>query len=860
MNFLLPVIMSVVGIDLGSYSSYIAVARAGGIETIANEYSDRLTPSYVSLREKDRTLGFAAKQQAVSNFKNTVYGFRGALGRKLNDPQVQREVNRNFKPNTVSKDSQGNVVFKLSYLGEVQDFTPSQLTGMLLNKLKFTAESSLKTKVVDVVVSVPSYFTDVERRALLDSCQLAGLNCLRILNDTTAVALAYGIYKTDLPVETEKPRNVVFVDFGYSSLQVSAVAFNKGKLKMLATAFERIGGRDLDELIVNHMIEEFKKKYKVDASSKPKAYIRLTQECEKLRKLMSANVQPIPLNIECFMDDKDVHSSMKRDQFEELAVPILKRIEDTLQSVLGNAKLKTTDIAAVEIVGGCSRTPAFKALVQKVFDKDPSTTLNADEAVARGCALQCAILSPTFRVRDFSITDCQAYPITLNWQPQGQLDEDSSLEVFTRFHPTPFSKMLTFYRKEPFSLSASYTSAKDIPYPETDIGSFKITNVVPQPTGESTKVKVKVRINSHGCFNILSANMYEKLEGQAAEEEEETKENMEVDEESKKKDASPSDAVNGEQSSNGSSEMDQSSSGETQNMEDSPAQDKSEENNTQESEKKTSPKKTKKTVKAIDLPIETFVHQLPKDQLNLLIEKENQMVMQDRLEKERADAKNAVEEYVYEMRDKLYNAYEKYILEDDRNSFSLKLEDTENWLYEDGEDQNKQVYIDKLAELKTIGQPIADRYREAEEWPVVRDEFGSTLQQIRKFLDLWSQKDEKYNHIEKADVDKVEKLLTEKSNWFGSRMTQMASLKPHENPVVLASQVRSEKQILENVCLPIINKPKPKVEPPKEEKEKKAGKKGDKDKTANQNQNSEGEGDQVPADGAKEPEQEMDVD
>ncbi|GFN85022.1 heat shock protein 105 kda, partial [Plakobranchus ocellatus] len=601
-------------------------------------------------------------------------------------------------------------------------------------------------------------------------------------------ALAYGIYKTDLPQETEKPRNVVFVDFGYSSLQVAAVAFNKGKLKMLATAFDRIGGRDLDELIVNHMTEEFKKKYKVDASTRPKAYIRLTQECEKLRKLMSANVQPIPLNIECFMDDKDVHGSMTRQ----------------------------TNISAVEIVGGCSRTPLFKSLVQKVFDKELSTTLNADEAVARGCALQCAILSPTFRVRDFSITDCQSFPITLNWQPQGQLDEDSSLEVFTRFHPTPFSKMLTFYRKEPFSLTASYTSAKDIPYPETDIGAFKINNVIPQPTGDSTKVKVKVRINSHGCFNILSASMYEKIEG-ANEEEEENKESMEVDEDSKKKENNAGDVVNGEQ--NNGSEMDQSSSGEQQNVEENSAQEKTSENT------------------------------------------QNQMVMQDRLEKERADAKNAVEEYVYEMRDKLYNAYEKFILEDDRSSFSLKLEDTENWLYEDGEDQNKQVYIDKLAELKGIGQPIADRYREAQEWPVVRDEFGSTIQQIRKFLDLWRQKDEKYNHIEKSDVDKVEKILTEKSNWFGNRITQMAALKPHENPVVLASQVRNEKQNLENVCLPIMNKPKPKEEPPKEEK--KDGKAGGKDKGADQN-NSEGSAGQASgdaaADGTKEPEQEMDVD
>ncbi|XP_005102694.1 heat shock 70 kDa protein 4 [Aplysia californica] len=846
--------MSVVGLDVGTFSSYIGVARAGGIETIANEYSDRCTPSYVSLGEKNRSVGVAAKQQAVTNFKNTVCGFKRAIGRKFEDPIVQRELQRNFKPNTVTKDSNGDVVFQLSYLGENQNFSASQLTGMLLNKLKFTAEANLKTKVVDVVLSVPSFYTDVERRALLDACQLAGLNCLRILNDTTAVALAYGIYKSDLPAETEKPRHVVFADFGYSSLQVSACSFHKGKLKVLATSFDyQLGGRDFDELLASHMTEEFKKKYKVDAKTRPKAYIRLTQECEKLKKLMSANVQPIPLNIECFMDDKDVTASMDRAAFEEMAAPLLKRIEDTLMAVLDSSKLKSADIHSVEIVGGSSRIPAFKQLVQKVFSKEPSTTLNADEAVARGCALQCAILSPTFRVRDFSITDCQPYPVSLFWQPQSQMDEDSSLEVFSRFHAAPFSKMLTFYRKEPFTLSASYSNASDIPFPSTDIGEFKINDIVAQTNGESSKVKVKVRVDSHGVFRIISASMYEKLEG--AEEEEEGKDSMEVDgEDAKKKEASSGDAsqVNGDQSA---SEMEQSS--DQQNMEESSSgeqqnsQEKSGDGNSQEGDKK-SGKKTKKTVKTIDLLVESKVYQLSKTDLNNLTEKENQMVMQDKMEKERADAKNAVEEYVYEMRDKLYSTFENYITEDDRSSFSLKLEDTENWLYEEGEDQNKQVYIDKLAELKQTGQPVADRYREAQEWPAVRDAMGSSIQLVRKFLDQWAQNDEKYNHIEKADVDKVEKLLTEKSNWFGHRMTQMAQLKPHENPVVLASQVRSEKQVLENTCLPIMNKPKPKVDPPKEEKKEAAA-----NPEADQNNS---EKSQPAADGTKDPEQEMDID
>ncbi|KAH9513967.1 Heat shock 105kDa 110kDa protein 1 [Bulinus truncatus] len=845
--------MSVVGIDLGTYSCYIGVARAGGIETIANEYSDRCTPSYVSLGDKSRVIGVAAKQQAVTNFRNTVCGFKRVLGRKFDDPLVQAEIHKSFKPNTVAKDSKGDVVFQMNYLGENHEFSATQLTSMLLNKLKFTAESNLKTKVVDVVVSVPAFYTDVERRALLDACQMSGLNCLRILNDTTAVALSYGIYKTDLPAETEKPRNVVFVDFGHSSLQVSVCAFNKGKLKVLAMTYDnQLGGRDLDELIVDYMSEEFKKHYKVDPKSKAKAYIRLTQECEKLKKLMSANVQPIPLNIECFMEDKDVHSSMDRAQFEELAAPLFQRIEDTLQAVLDSAKLKPSDIASVEIIGGSSRVPAFKSIVQKVFSKEPSTTLNADEAVARGCALMCAILSPTFRVRDFSITDAQPFPITLYWQPQGQMDEDSSLEVFTRFHPVPFSKMLTFYRKEPFTLTASYSPNSGVPYPNLEIGTFKINNVAPQASGDSSKVKVKVRLNANGIFTVLSASMYERHEG--SEDAEEIKDSMEVDEDAKKKDSSAADtAVNGEQQT--PTDMDQSSSGEQQNIEESQeTTDKTADNATNaENNKKPTAKKTKKTIKTIDLPIDSQVYQLSKDQLNLLMEKENHMVMQDRLEKERADSKNAVEEYVYEMREKLFSTYENYITEDDRNQFSLKLEDTENWLYEDGEDQNKQVYIDKLHELKRTGQPVVDRYREAQEWPVAREEMGSTLQQIRKFLDLSSQKDEKYDHIEKTDVDKVEKAWNEKSNWFGQRITQMAQLKPHENPVVLASQVRAEKQILENTCHPIMNKPKPKVDPPKEEKKDKSANKAEGD----QNNSEEGNAQQPPR---KESEQEMDVD
>ncbi|XP_067663960.1 heat shock 70 kDa protein 4-like [Haliotis asinina] len=811
--------MAVVGIDLGSYSSYIAVARAGGIETIDNEYSARMTPTYVSFNEKNRTIGYGAKQQSVTNFRNTVAGFTRIVGRKFDDPAVQSEVNAFFRPNEVAADKAGNAVIQAMYMGEKQSFTPEQLTGMMLSKLKHIAESALKTKVVDVVLSVPTFYTDAERHALLDSCQMAGLNCLRLMNDTTAAALAYGIYKQDLPAETEKPRNVIIIDFGYSSLQTAACSFHKGKLKVIATSSDpQLGGRNFDEKLHEVFREEFKTKYKIDLETKPKPYLRMLQECEKLKKLMSANTQNIPINIECLHDEKDFKSKMDRSQFEELCGDLLKRIESVMKDILEKSMWKTSDIYSVEIVGGSSRIPSFKKLVTTIFGKEPSTTLNSDEATSRGCALQCAILSPTFRVRDFHVTNSQPYPITLSWQ--GTIDEDSSLEVFPQNHPAPFSKMLTFYRKEPFTLFAKYTYPNNIPYPRPEIGTYQIDKVVPQSNGDSSKVKVKVRIDSNGIFKIAQASMVEKI----GEEESSQNEMMDVDEEKKEEKNGEANEENSKEASSEETPMQTDDSPAAENSteqagdEAQPMSNSDEKPAEGEEEKKKGNKKPKKTTRTVELPVHSSTPAIPKDQLNLYVEKENQMIMQDKLEKERADAKNAVEEYVYEMRDKLSTTLEEYAKEEDRAHLSKLLEDTEEWLYDEGDDQNKQVYVDKLGSLKKLGQPIVDRHREAQERPQAFNEIGASLQHVRKFLDQWSQKDEKYDHIEKSDVDKVQKCYDEKLKWYETNMNISNNAQKYDSPTVLVSQIIAQKQSLESTVAPIISKPKPKVEPPKEEK------------------------------------------
>ncbi|XP_068014997.1 heat shock 70 kDa protein 4 [Melanerpes formicivorus] len=795
--------MSVVGIDLGFQSCYVAVARAGGIETIANEYSDRSTPSCIAFGPKNRSIGAAAKSQVISNAKNTVQSFKRFHGRAFSDPFVQAEK-ASLAYELVQLPT-GSTGIKAMYMEEERNFTIEQVTGMLLTKLKETAENALKKPVVDCVVSVPSFYTDAERRSVMDATQIAGLNCLRLINETTAVALAYGIYKQDLPALEEKPRNVVFVDMGHSAYQVSVCAFNKGKLKVLATAFDTtLGGRKFDEVLVEYFCEEFGKKYKLDIKSKIRALLRLYQECEKLKKLMSANASDLPMNIECFMNDIDVSGTMNRSKFLEMCDGLLARVEPPLRSILEQAKLKKEDIYAVEIVGGTTRIPAVKEKISKFFGKEVSTTLNADEAVARGCALQCAILSPAFKVREFSITDLIPYPISLRWNSPAE-EGLSDCEVFPKNHPAPFSKVLTFYRKEPFTLEAYYSSPKELPYPDPAIAHFLVQKVTPQTDGSSSKVKVKVRVNIHGIFSVSSASLVEVHKS------DENEEPMETDQHAKEEEKMQVDQE--EQKTEEQQQAQPENKAESEEMETSQADSKD-----KKVDQPPQAKKAKVKTTTVDLPIENqLVWQIGKDMLNLFIENEGKMIMQDKLEKERNDAKNAVEEYVYEMRDKLCGVYEKFVSEDDRNSFTLKLEDTENWLYEDGEDQPKQIYIDKLTELKTLGQPIQARFQESEERPKAFEDLGKQIQHYMKIVHSFKAKDEQYDHLDEADVGKVEKSANEAMEWMNNKLNLQNKRSLTLDPVIKAKEIQAKTKELTSICNPIVTKPKPKVELPKEE-------------------------------------------
>jgi heat shock 70kDa protein 4 len=403
---------------------------------------------------------------------------------------------------------------QVRFAGEEQTFSATQIMGMFLGSLKdMASKESGGALVQDVVVSTPGWFTDIQRRAMLDAAEIAGLNTLRLINDTTATALGYGITKSDLP-EADNPRHVVFCDIGHSSYQVAVVSFVKGQLNVLGAAYDRhFGGRDFDRALVKHFAAEFQQKYKIDVLSNPKAVFRLATACERLKKVLSANALA-PINVESIMNDVDAAGALKREEFEELIKPLLERVTDPLEAALAQSGLTKDQIHSVEMVGGSSRVPALKERISAFFGKTLSFTSNQDEAVCRGCALAAAALSPVFRVREFTVHDTTPYPIKVTWDPAPDVpDEDSELVVFQANNPIPSTKILTFYRKDNFSLEAHYAQPEMLPKGINPwLGSVSIKGVKPNAQGDHSIVKVKARINLHGVLNFESAYVVEEVE------------------------------------------------------------------------------------------------------------------------------------------------------------------------------------------------------------------------------------------------------------------------------------------------------------------------------------------------------------
>ncbi|KAF0916094.1 hypothetical protein E2562_000703 [Oryza meyeriana var. granulata] len=789
--------MSVVGFDLGNESCIVAVARQRGIDVVLNEESKRETPAIVCFGDKQRFIGTAGAASSTMNPKNSISQIKRLIGRKNSDPELQRDLAA--FPFRVSEGPDGFPLVHARSLGEERAFTPTQLMAMVLSNLKAIAESNLNAAVVDCCIGIPVYFTDLQRRAVLDAAAIAGLRPLRLFHETTATALAYGIYKTDLP-ENEQ-LNVAFVDVGHASMQVCIAGYKKGQLKVLSHAYDRsLGGRDFDEVLFKHFAAKFKEEYKIDVYQNARACIRLRVACEKLKKVLSANPEA-PMNIECLMDEKDVRGFIKRDEFEQISAPILERVKGPLEKALAEAGLTTENVHFVEVVGSGSRVPAIIKILTEFFGKEPRRTMNASECVARGCALECAILSPTFKVREFQVNDGFPFSIAMSWKPDSQNGDNQQTVVFPKGNPMPSVKALTFFRSNTFTVDVTYVDTGDLQI-APKISTYTIGPFHPSK-GDKAKLKVKVRLNIHGIVSVESATMLEEeeVEVPVAATTEPPKDSAKMETDEAPKEAASGTDVNMQEAK---ASADAAAEGA--------------ENGTPNSEEKSVPMETdakvepsKKKVKKTNVPVAELVYgALGAKELEKAVEKEFEMALQDRVMEETKDKKNAVESYVYDMRNKLYDKYNDFVTAEDKEAFIAKLQEVEDWLYEDGEDETKGVYVAKLEELKKVGDPVEARYKE---WMDRGPAIDQLAYCINSFREAALSKDPKFDHIDIEEKQKVINECSEAEAWLREKKQQQDVLPKHANPVLLSSDIKKKAETLDRFCKPIMMKPKPAPKP-----------------------------------------------
>lgn len=744
--------MSVVGFDFGNENCVIAVAKERGIDVLLNDESNRETPAVVSFFEKQRFMGSEGAASLTMNPKSTVSQVKRLIGRKFKEVEVQDDLK--LFPFEIVEGHDGGILIKVQYLGEIHEFSPVQILGMLFSHLKQIAEKSLEMPISDCVIGIPCYFTDLQRRAYLDAAAIAGLRPLRLLHDCTATALGYGIYKND--ISNAGPTYVVFVDIGHCDTQVCLASFESGQMKILSHAFDRnLGGRDFDEVLFSYFAAQFKEKDDIDVCTNMKASIRLRASCEKLKKVLSANAEA-PLNIECLMDEKDVRGFIKREEFERLSSGLVESISVPCRKVLANSGLTVEKIHSVELVGSGSRIPAITRMLASLFKREPSRRINASECVARGCALQCAMLSPIFRVREYQVQDSFPFSIGLSSDKVPICTLPNST-LFPKGQAFPSLKILALHRNNMFQMEAFYADPNELPFGiASQISSFMI-GPFPVYQLEMVKVKVRVQLNLHGIVNIEAFMQIED----GAEVTNVTSENMVA-----KSDHSPSVEQNGAevtnvaQSAPSSIPADEITKG--------------------------------KFFKRLEIPVSEEVYGgMTKAELSEAEKIELQLAQQDLKMERIKDKKNALESYVYEMRDKIFSKYQSFATESERNEISINLQKTEEWLYEDEpDDESENIYNQKLEDLRKLVDPIEIRYKEDEAREKARKDLLSCIADYRMNA----------GSLTAGERDAVIDECNKAENWLQEKTQQQDSLPKNVDPVLWSCEIKRKAEGFDATC------------------------------------------------------------